>query len=144
MIPISTCVSDPLWYHNFTKNYAYNFWDKRGILNGIRYQPIADQGKLAALNGCVCPCELHNQPHTSCAFLDTYRRNLENIDFKQMYSAFEDFAKEYQEKTGITDEITMVLIVYETPKNPCSERAALINWMSSHGVECKELEYPIK
>ena len=144
MIPISTTLSDPLWYHDFTKNYMYNFFDKRGILNGMRYEPIADQGKLASLNGCACPCELRNQPHTSCAFLDTYRKNLENIDFERMIAAFEDFAKEYQERTGITDEIIMVFIVYETPQNQCSERAALIDWVRSHGYDCDELEYPIK
>ena len=35
MIPVSTAVSDPQWYHNFQdKNYI--FLDKRGVANGFR------------------------------------------------------------------------------------------------------------
>ena len=38
-IPMSTCLSDPAWYHNNQgENYIYK--DKRGILNGLRLQPI--------------------------------------------------------------------------------------------------------
>ena len=144
MIPVSTTVTDPLWYHDFTKDYEYNFFDKRGILNGMRYEQIAEQGKRASIDGCCCPCELRDVPHKSCAFLDTYRKYLDDIEFDKMITAFEKLAKEYQEYTGITDEIIMVLIVYETPKNQCSERAALIDWVRSHGYDCNELEYPIK
>ena len=59
-------------------------------------------------------------------------------------SSFEDLAIRYKKHEYIDDEITIVLIVYETPKNPCSERGALIDYFNSHGVECKELDYPIK
>ena len=41
------------------------------------------------------------------------------------------------------DEPIIVLMVYEVPSNYCSERIALQNLFQQHGVECKELEYPI-
>lgn len=45
MIPISTAVWDPTWYHNFTNDYNYIFKDKRNILNGLRLESIIEQGK---------------------------------------------------------------------------------------------------
>ena len=122
MLPISTCASDPAWFHNNGKTY----FDKNGVLNGIRCETIAEQTKRAIKDGCSCPCELRDKPHTSCAFLDTYRKYLDEIDFDAMIKEFK------------------VLIGYEAPQNQCSERGALIDWMNSHGIECKELEYPIK
>ena len=34
-------------------------------------------------------------------------------------------------------------MVYETPDNPCSERQSIQELFIRHGIECKELEYPI-
>jgi len=38
---------------------------------------------------------------------------------------------------------TIVLIVYEAPNNPCSERKILQEYFNNHEIECKELEYSI-
>ena len=45
----------------------------------------------------------------------------------------QDFANKYKEKEKIKDEIILVLIVYETPNNPCSERKPLQDYFISHG-----------
>ena len=37
-----------------------------------------------------------------------------------------------------------MLIVYEAPNNPCSERKPLQEYFKAHGIECNELEYPIQ
>ena len=44
MLPVSTAIYDPKWYHH---NLGYNniFEDKRGILNGLRILPIIDARK---------------------------------------------------------------------------------------------------
>ena len=60
-----------------------------------------------------------------------------------MMSDIENLAKRYAIANNINEEIIIVLIVYETPNNPCSERKPLQDFFNSHGVECKELEYPI-
>ena len=72
MIPISTAVWDPAWYHNFTKDYSHLFYDSRNILNGLRLEKI-------------------------------------------------------------NEEIILVLIVYETPNNLCSERIPLQEYFTQHG-----------
>ena len=55
----------------------------------------------------------------------------------------EDLANRYAIANNIKEEIIIVLIVYETPTNPCSERKPLQDYFNDHGVECKELDYPI-
>ena len=61
-----------------------------------------------------------------------------------MMRGIEGFAKQYKIDNNIQEEIIMVVIVYEAPDHKCSERQSLINYFNTHGVECKELEYPIQ
>ena len=61
-----------------------------------------------------------------------------------MYKDMENFANRYKQNEGFEEEPIIVLIVYETPQNHCSERQALIDYFNSKGVECKELDYPIQ
>lgn len=140
-IPVSTTQTDPLWFHDFTGDYNHIFKDKRGIVNGIRCLPIIKCGKAA--QGCKGPDLCQYTPAPACPFLSSYRDNLAQLDFDTLLKDFSSLALQYQIHENIDDEITIVLIVYETPKNPCSERQALINYFTSNGIECKELEYPI-
>ena len=71
------------------------------------------------------------------------KKNLENINFKEMIIDMQRLADDYKEKEKINEEIILVLIVYETPNNPCSERIPLQQYFTEHGWECKELKYPI-
>ena len=73
-----------------------------------------------------------------------YRENLEKIDFNKMLLDMEDLANNYAIANNIKEEIIIVLIVYEVPTNLCSERKSIQDFFNSHGVECKELDYPIK
>ena len=40
-------------------------------------------------------------------------------------------------------EPEIILLVYETPNNLCSERAALIDYFKKHDIELKEYQKPI-
>ena len=144
MIPVSTAISDPDWFHASLGN-NHVFKDKRGILNGIRCLPIIDCGKAAQNRGsCRGPeeCE-HKSPN--CPFLEGYRDELfENLKYTQMMNDFEELAENYKRTEGIEEEIIIVLIVYEVPTNPCSERGTLQHYFKLHGVECEELHYPIQ
>ena len=60
-----------------------------------------------------------------------------------MINDMQNFADSYQQYKGFKEEPIIVLIVYETPQNKCSERIALQNYFKSHGFDCQELEYPI-
>ena len=135
MLPMSTCLSDPKWFHDW-KGPDHIFTDKRGILNGLRLKTI-----IVQVDG-TCPCETKN-PNT-CPFVKDYEFALEMIDFKTMLKGMQDFCTMYCQKENITEEPVAVLIVYEAPNNPCSERKSLIKYFNNHGIDCKELDYPIQ
>ena len=135
MLPMSVCISDPAWYHDF-KGPDHIFIDKRGILNGLRLKPIIVQG------GGNCPCETKDP--TNCPLAADYEFNLSLVNFDEMMKGIYIFAEDYKKRNNINEEIIMVLIVYEAPNNPCSERYTLIKYFNEHGVECKELDYPIQ
>ena len=61
-----------------------------------------------------------------------------------MMKGISDFCDMYAKQENLKEEPIAVLIVYEAPNNPCSERGALIGYFQRHGVDCKELEYPIQ
>ena len=136
MIPMSTALSDPAWFHNF-QDKTHTFIDKRGVLNGLRLLPIIVQGNC---EGC-CPCEAKDPEH--CPMTAPYEFELSLIDFDKMYKGMEQFCNNYCKENNIKEEPIAVLMVYEAPNNLCSERHTLINYFNKHGVECKELDYPI-
>ena len=61
-----------------------------------------------------------------------------------MMTDMQNLANKYAKDNNIKEEIIIVLIVYETPTNLCSERKPLQDFFNSHGIECKELDYPIQ
>lgn len=134
MIPISTAMSDPAWYKP-PKGQEY-YIDKRGIICGLRYEPLIVQpcGPLIQ-----CPCQFHKVGNPYCSFLTEYRRALyEQVDKERTLNAFHTCAYKMANKYCFSKEPIIVLIVYETPDNPCSERKALQEFFN-----CEELRYPI-
>lgn len=125
MLPVSVCLSDPEWYRP-PEDQEY-YIDKRGVICGLRYEPLIVQRECAMM----CPCnEKHLAP--ACPTMIEYEAALNTfVDKERTLKAFEYCADKFN-----TD--TIVLIVYETPKNLCSERYALQRFFN-----CKELEYPI-
>ena len=130
MIPISTAMYDPFWYQP-PEGQEY-YIDKRGIICGLRYEPLIVQ----RYGTCNCPCENKNIFKGSCLAMQEYRQLLETIDFDKMMKAFEYCLNKFNKDT-------IVLMVYEAPNNLCSERKYLQEYLNEHGIECKELEYPI-
>ena len=135
MIPVSTAMSDPVWYQP-PEGKEY-FVDKRGIICGLRYEPLIVQKEGTH----YCPCESKDQA-PACPTMLEYRQLLEKVDFNRTIKAFEYCANKFYLPFD-DDEPVIVLMVYETPDNPCSERKALQDYFTSHGWECKELKYPI-
>ena len=80
----------------------------------------------------------------SWAAIESYKFALEMIDFPKMMKGINDFCTDYCIRNKIKEEPIAVLIVYEAPNNPCSERYSLIEYFNRHGIECKELDYPIQ
>ena len=130
MIPISTALSDPEWFKPpIGKEY---YIDKRGIICGLRYEPLIVQSQGTH----YCPCKEKEILKGNCPTMQEYRQLLETIDFDKMIKAFEFCLNKFNKDT-------IVLIVYEAPNNPYSERIALQNYFTTHKYKCKELRYPI-
>jgi hypothetical protein len=133
MVPVSTAISDPIWYRPPQDKEYYI--DKRGIVCGLRYKPL-----IVQLEGAhTCPCEDRGQG-SECPTMKEYSELLNTLVNKEKtLKAFEYCANKFQKELGFKEEPIIVLMVYETPKNPCSERYALQKFF-----DCDELEYPIK
>ena len=125
LIPVSTALSDPAWYRPPQGEEYYI--DKRGIVCGLRYEPLIVQSQ----GNHGCPCESpSNAPF--CPTMIEYRQLLDKLVNKEKtLKAFEFCLNKFSADT-------IVLMVYETPKNLCSERIALQNFFN-----CEELRYPI-
>ena len=50
-----------------------------------------------------------------------------------MIADMKQLANNYKEQEKINEEIILVLIVYETPNNLCSERIPLQEYFTQHG-----------
>lgn len=126
IIPVSTALSDPAWYRPPTGKEYYI--DKRGIVCGLRYEPLIVQ----RYGEHICPCESKDLA-PACPTMIEYEQLLFSlVDKEKTLKAFEYCCNKFNADT-------IALMVYEAPTNPCSERVALQKFFN-----CKELEYPIK
>lgn len=135
MIPISTAVWDPKWYHNF-QSQSHLFKDKNGVYNGIR-NPLLMPGKSCE-GLCNGRCAIKHPE--SCEFIKAYREQLDEINFADFITDLEDLITQYKLAEPDIEDPIPVLIVHEAPDNPCSERVPLIEWLRSHHIECEEFQ----
>lgn len=125
LIPVSTCLSDPIWYRPPQGERYYI--DKRGIVCGLRYEPLIVQREGTH----TCPCDAKSLA-PACPTMLEYKNLLHSlVDKEKTLKAFEYCLNRFNADT-------IVLIVYEAPNNPCSERYALQEFFN-----CEELKYPI-
>lgn len=135
MIPVSTALGDPDWYHEgLGKDHL--FLDKRRIINGIRYNYI-----MAQRNCGGCPCKLKDPDH--CDFLTNYREEINKLDFDKVIADLTWLGNTLKHKLRFKEEPIIVLMVHEAWYNACSERKILQDFFNSHGVNCEELTYPL-
>ena len=131
MIPFSTAKWDPDWFHNGTSDYSYCFFDKRSVCNGLRLNFLSPDN--TDCHGK--PCE--SKPE-SCMFLKKYLEQLEKINFKLFTSYCEEIANDIKAKLKFEEDPIVVLLVYEKPDNPCSERTMLKKWFEENGKTLEE------
>ena len=125
LIPVSTAVYDPKWYHNF-KSDNNVFKDKRGVINGIR-MPILSPYKIENVE---CKSCVEKNPQT-CTFIKQYRDYILSLNFNEVYSKLNSISNKF-------NNADICLMVYEKPDNPCSERSSLIEWFKLKGIELLE------
>ena len=128
-LPLSTAMWPPKF---FLTTYGMNngiHFDKRAIILGLTAKLLVPQQQ------CECPCEKKDYQH--CSFLKTYYEQLSKINFDSYIHSKERLISKLSAIIGHNiDEI--VLLVYEKPDNPCSERTILKKWFKEHGIELDE------
>lgn len=134
VIPLSTAVWDPKWYHNH-QDQGHIYKDKRGVLNGIRYAPLAP--------GQECSGDCHGRDNcqydpNSCVFLKHYRDQLDKIDFQQMLRDLKSLADSSAQAFNLKGDVSICLIVHEAPSNPCSERFVIQQWFKDNNFPIAE------
>lgn len=131
-IPISTAAFDPKWFHPRDNKKGIFEHQKTGVIYGIRMEEFSPMEI-----DCDCKKDCEHDPKT-CTFLRNYEEWLNNkLNFKECIKNIEYTAMKYN-ATG--DEPIAVLIVYETPDNPCSERVKLVKWFKENGYELDEFD----
>lgn len=124
IIPVSTALSDPAWYRPPTGEEYYI--DKRGIVCGLRYEPLIVQ----RYGEHICPCESKDLA-PACPTMIEYEQLLFSLVNKEKtLKAFEYCCNKFNADT-------IALMVYEAPNNPCSERAALQKFFNCEELECQ-------
>lgn len=140
MIPISTAVYDPKWYHDF-KGQDHVFLDKRNVVNGIRIHPLVPGPTCSNLCQGMDACTSGNP--AACDFLHKYGKQLDSINFDVFCRMLEYRMKKLALRLGLQRDPLLVFIVYEAPDKKCSERGTILNWLHKNGVDIDELHYPI-
>lgn len=135
MIPLSTAKYAPQWFHK-EKGAQFQWKDKNGVWNGLRAEPFAP-GPLCD-NLCRGPEYCDGGDPMKCAFLRTYRTQLDQLDFKDIIKRIYTIGKAVQEREGFEEEPIVVLIVHEATSNPCSERRVIQEWFRDNGYPIKE------
>ena len=105
MIPLSTCISDPKWFHN-NRDINYYFKDKNNVYNGLRAEPFVP---TMAWGECCGPKNCLYKPD-KCKFLREYSEQINKLDFKEMIERFNSLAARIQSVENFKEEIKMVLM----------------------------------
>lgn len=131
-VPLSTAKYDPKWYHNNGSKHTL-FYDKRGVLNGCRFECFVPGHSCDDL----CSGKPCKETPDSCNFLSAYRDQIYHLNFNQVIKALKKQERVFMEALDVP-EITFVLLFHEKPDNPCSERVIVKQWFHDNGYELNE------
>ena len=131
-ICFSTAVWDPKWFHDF-KGQDHKFV-KDGKIYGLR--ATCFMPRSTDCHGMPC----QNDPKT-CNFMQSYMKQLDMLEFDDVINALSNAANDVAKELDI-DDPDVVILVHETPDNPCSERHILKKWFDKHWIKLKEWKKP--
>lgn len=139
MIPVSTAVWDPQWFHKDKTTMIFK--DKNNVYNGIRFDELAPGETCKDL--CKGKDNCNIKKPGECLFLQNYRRQLEKLDFKNLINKCNILANNIKRIERFFQDPIIVFMVYETYTNKCSERDTILSVFNEHGLKISELKYPI-
>lgn len=123
MISFSTATWNPKW---LSKNDPHIWLDIPPLKPGEACEGLCN-GKCA------------NKQPEFCAFLKTYRKQLDMLDFNEIVSKIKAIALKIQQEEHFNG-VDVAILVYETPRNKCSERIVIQQWFKDNGIEVAEWE----
>jgi hypothetical protein len=128
-IGISTAVWKPKYW-----TYGQN---KQGSVTGIEEKSLSPSYiEQFCSHECTYKALV---PH--CPFINAYTEYLNTVDFNNyLLPEFKRIAEEVRKINNYEGEPEIILLVYETPDNPCSERQPLIDYFNRHGIEVTEYQ----
>lgn len=135
IIPLSTAVWDPKWFHD-GKHQGYAYLDDNGVYIGLRAEPFVPGIRCRDLCRGPETCKSRD-PHT-CDFLSEYRRQLDELDFNTIMMQLDSMSETIMKLRSLKDKPDIALVFHEAPGNPCSERHVVTAWFKDHGYEIEE------
>jgi len=144
MLPISTAMWDPKWFHD-GKGNNYKYIDKNGVINGVRMEnltmPFSKWDELVKRNeSCIC-CGTNNNFFNfgMCPFMQEYGKSIRtnNPDFQKFLDSCARYLEFLEKRFNLCLD-TIVFIVYEDPSRICGERPMLQQWFVENGMGLKE------
>ena len=137
MLPLSTAVWDPKWYHEF-KGPGHTFVDKNGVINGMRAEPFKPGPTCD--DKCRGPENCATKDPNTCPFLDCYFNQLMHLPIEAVKERLRILAEKARKVNNFEGEPIFVFIVHEAIGNPCSERGALQRYFTENGIPCTEID----
>lgn len=135
IIPMSTAMWDPKWFHNF-KDQKHWFIDRHGVVNGFRIEPFVPGPQCNNLCKGKELCQIGSPE--DCAFLNVYYHQLISLNFGDIMERFYKFSSTYKRDFKIEGDISFALLVHEAPNNMCSERLPIQKWFHHYNIDCEE------
>lgn len=153
-IPLSTAKWDPLWFHNNMRNDGYVFTDKRGIINGLKFNLFIpkDFEKMDGVDSTgksykdFKPCSKNcGMTVDNCDFMREYRRQLSSLSFQDVKSEISNILEKeivlnnaFKEAIEHEGHLNICFMVFESPSNLCSERIPIQEFFMKNGIEIRE------
>jgi hypothetical protein len=124
------------------KNFPTNLVGLNTTVWPPKYRPLGTDARgvtvlnckpLVPGNECNYLCRgTCKPPHPEdCAFLQTYRKQLDKLNFTEFYTYMEELSKKY-------NNADFAFIVFEPPVRACSERIVIQQWFRDNNVEINE------
>lgn len=119
LVPVSTAMWDPKWFHD-GKGQNHIYINDKGVLCGVRLPMFSPKGIDAA---CQKNCPLNPE---SCDFIKDYYNLINSRDAQEYMDALSEVAIESRKLLKLNDWPDICLIVHEPPTVKCSERSGII------------------
>lgn len=107
-----------------------------------KYRPLGTDARGVTVLNCkplipgreceyLCRGKCEPAHPENCSFLQTYRKQLDKLNFNEFYNYMEELSVKY-------NNADFAFIVFEPPTRTCSERAPIQDWLRSNGIEVEE------